>query len=121
LLLLTGRGSSSQWHTETRTAKSAVLRKLAPRVPYIEIDPDDAQALGIGPTDWVRVTSQRGSIEARAHITRVVARGQCFMPMHFPDTNVLTLASFDPHSRQPAYKGCAVKIEKLKDRTAVLG
>ena len=26
--LLTGRGSSSQWHTQTRTGKSAVLRKL---------------------------------------------------------------------------------------------
>jgi assimilatory nitrate reductase catalytic subunit len=121
LLLLTGRGSSSQWHTETRTSKSAVLRKLAPKVPYVEIDPDDAQALGIGPTDWVRVTSQRGSIEVRAQITRVVPRGQVFIPMHFPDTNVLTLASFDPHSRQPAYKACAVKLEKLDRTSAVLG
>jgi assimilatory nitrate reductase catalytic subunit len=113
MLLLTGRGSSSQWHTETRTGQSALLRKLAPRVPYVEIEPDDAQALGIGPTDWVRVTSQRGSIEVRAQITRVVARGHVFIPMHFADTNVLTLASFDPHSRQPAYKACAVKLEKL--------
>jgi assimilatory nitrate reductase catalytic subunit len=121
LLLLTGRGSSSQWHTETRTSKSAVLKKLAPKVPYVEIDPDDAQALGIGPTDWVRVTSQRGSIEVRAQITRVVPRGQVFIPMHFPDTNVLTLASFDPHSRQPAYKACAVKVEKLDRTSAVLG
>ena len=30
ILLLTGRGSSSQWHTQTRTGKSAVLRKLYP-------------------------------------------------------------------------------------------
>ena len=30
-LLLTGRGTSSQWHTNTRTGKSAVLRKLIPR------------------------------------------------------------------------------------------
>jgi len=37
--------------------------------------------------------------------------------MHFPDTNVLTLATFDPYSRQPAYKACAVKIEKV-DRSA---
>jgi len=29
-LLLTGRGSSAQWHTGSRTDKSAVLRKLAP-------------------------------------------------------------------------------------------
>jgi assimilatory nitrate reductase catalytic subunit len=31
LLLLTGRGSVAQWHTQTRTAKSAVLRKLYPQ------------------------------------------------------------------------------------------
>jgi assimilatory nitrate reductase catalytic subunit len=118
LLLLTGRGSSSQWHTETRTAKSSVLVKLAPRVPYVEISPQDALALGIGPTDWVRVTSQRGSIEVRAHITHVVQGGQVFIPMHFPQTNVLTFPSFDPYSRQPAYKACAVKIERIDRRTA---
>jgi assimilatory nitrate reductase catalytic subunit len=86
-------------------------------VPYVEIDPDDAEALGIAPTDWVRITSQRGSIEARAQITRVVRRGQVFIPMHFRDTNVLTLATFDPYSRQPAYKACAVRIEKLDHTT----
>jgi assimilatory nitrate reductase catalytic subunit len=117
LFLLTGRGSSSQWHTETRTSKSDVLRKLAPRVPYVEIDPDDAQALGIKPTDWVRVSSQRGSIRLRAHITRVVQRGHVFIPMHVPETNVLTLAAFDPYSRQPAYKGCAVKVERAEAGT----
>jgi assimilatory nitrate reductase catalytic subunit len=31
LLLLTGRGTASQWHTQTRTGKSAVGGKLAPR------------------------------------------------------------------------------------------
>ena len=30
-VLLTGRGSAAQWHTQTRTAKSAVLRKLYPQ------------------------------------------------------------------------------------------
>ena len=40
--LLTGRGSAAQWHTQTRTAKSDVLRKLYPRDPYVEINPADA-------------------------------------------------------------------------------
>ena len=37
-LLLTGRGSASQWHTQTRTRQSAVLRKLYPERQYVEIE-----------------------------------------------------------------------------------
>ncbi len=111
--LLTGRGSSSQWHTETRTAKSDVLRRLAPTVGYVELHPDDAATLGVGPTDWVRVSSRRGGIEVRAYLTRGVPQGCVFIPMHMVKTNVLTLSSFDPHSRQPAYKACAVAIERI--------
>lgn len=112
LTLLTGRGSSAQWHTETRTAKSKVLLELSPRTPYVEIHPDDAKARGIEPNDWVIVRSKRGRMRARAHVTRVVRPGQVFAPMHFVETNRLTFAAFDPTSRQPAYKACAVEIEK---------
>jgi assimilatory nitrate reductase catalytic subunit len=111
--LLTGRGSASQWHTETRTGKSAVLAKLAPAVEHVEIHPDDATALGIGPTDWVRVSSRRGAVELRAFLTRAVPRGCVFAAMHAVETNVLTFASFDPYSRQPAYKHCAVAMERI--------
>ena len=31
LALLTGRGSSNQWHTQTRTRRSNILRRLSPR------------------------------------------------------------------------------------------
>jgi anaerobic selenocysteine-containing dehydrogenase len=109
--LLTGRGSSSQWHTQTRTAKSAVLRKLSPNVPYIEMSPQDAAGLGIRANAWVIVRSQRGQVRARAFVSHVVQPGQVFMPMHWADTNRLTFAAFDPYSRQPAYKACAVRIE----------
>jgi anaerobic selenocysteine-containing dehydrogenase len=110
--LLTGRGSSSQWHTQTRTSKSEVLRRLYPNTPYVEISPVDAASLGIAPLDWVRVSSARGSLEARAFVTHVVQPGQLFMPMHYDTTNRLTYAAFDPYSRQPAYKHCAVRIER---------
>jgi anaerobic selenocysteine-containing dehydrogenase len=114
LLLLTGRGSSAQWHTETRTKKSAVLKKLHAAVPYVEVSPVDAKALNLGPTDWVKVSSQRGEVVVKAFITHVVQPGQVFMPMHHPETNRLTFAAFDPYSRQPAYKGCAVRIERVE-------
>jgi assimilatory nitrate reductase catalytic subunit len=32
--------------------------------------------------------------------------------MHFPEVNRLTFPAFDPHSRQPSYKACAVQGEK---------
>jgi len=112
LTLLTGRGSSSQWHTETRTKKSAVLNKLSPRDLYVEISPTDAKALKITPNEWVEVKSARGRVDARAFITNNVRAGQVFMPMHYEEMNVLTFAAFDPYSRQPAYKACAVAVGK---------
>jgi assimilatory nitrate reductase catalytic subunit len=114
LTLLTGRGSSSQWHTQTRTAKSAVLRRLAPpNSAYVEISPIDADRLGVKPHDWVTVSSARGSMQARAFVTHVVRPGHVFVPMHYATTNKLTFAAFDPHSRQPAYKACAVRIDPV--------
>ena len=109
-LLNTGRGSSAQWHTGSRTDKSAVLRKLAPNVPWIELNPIDAEARKILTGDRVAVRSRRGSTFAHAVVTPVVQPGQVFMPMHFAGVNVLTFPAYDPHSRQPAYKACAVAV-----------
>jgi len=112
LTLLTGRGSSSQWHTQTRTSKSDVLRKLYPANAYIEINPRDAAELGIEANDEVVVESRRGRLTARAHLTPITPRGSIFAPMHYPAVNQLTLSSFDPQSRQPNYKACAVRVGK---------
>jgi anaerobic selenocysteine-containing dehydrogenase len=40
--------------------------------------------------------------------------GQLFLPMHDAATNRLTHAAFDPHSHQPAYKACAVSLERAE-------
>ncbi|MEX2175450.1 MAG: molybdopterin-dependent oxidoreductase, partial [Pirellulaceae bacterium] len=66
LLLLTGRGSAAQWHTQTRTRQSAVLRKLYPREAFVEIHPADAAPLGIAGGQQVVVQSRRGRITLRA-------------------------------------------------------
>ena len=110
LVLLTGRGSSSQWHTGTRTSKSAQLNALAPQEPYVELSPVDAASRGIGPGDDVVVASTRGSMRARAFVTATLSPGQVFVPMHFAATNRLTAQSFDPYSRQPSYKYAAVEV-----------
>ena len=110
LVLLTGRGSSSQWHTGTRTSKSTQLLALAPTDPYVELAPEDAEARGVDAGEEVVVQSQRGSMRARAFVTATVAPGQVFIPMHFAGTNQLTDESFDPYSRQPSYKWAAVEV-----------
>jgi predicted molibdopterin-dependent oxidoreductase YjgC len=116
-VLLTGRGSVAQWHTETRTSKSPVLRSLYPAEPYVEIHPTDASQRAIRPGQRVVVQSRRGSIVVRASITSTVQAGQVFMPMHDAKTNLLTLEHVDPFSRQPSYKDCAVTIRPLFSST----
>ena len=112
LVLLTGRGSSSQWHTLTRTDKSAVLRSLGSEEPYVEISPVDAEARSLASGDWAVVRSARGSMRALATVTPTVAPGQVFVPMHYVATNLLTNPSFDPYSRQPSYKNAAVEVSR---------
>ena len=113
LMLLTGRGTASQWHTQTRTSKSQVLRKLSALVPYAEVSPQDARELGIQPREQVWLVSQRGRIKVKAVVAPTVQPGQVFVPMHFAVTNQLTHPSFDPYSAQPSYKACAIRIERL--------
>ena len=107
-LLLTGRGTSSQWHTQTRTGKSAVLRKLYPEEVYVELNPTDAEDLGISAYEKILVASRRGKVTVTAFITNTVQKGQVFIPMHYAVANELTFPAVDPYSRQPAYKACAV-------------
>jgi assimilatory nitrate reductase catalytic subunit len=109
-ILLTGRGTASQWHTQTRTRRSAVLRKLYPAEQFLEINPQDARRLQISPGARVIVESQRGRVFARAVLTHAVGRGQLFVSMHDPTVNQLTDSVFDPYSKQPSYKACAVRV-----------
>jgi predicted molibdopterin-dependent oxidoreductase YjgC len=110
LLLLTGRGTVAQWHTETRTRQSAVLRKLAPAGLIVEVHPGDAQLLNLHVGQRVVIESRRGTVSASVLITATMQRGQIFLPMHHAGVNRLTHAVFDPYSFQPSYKDCAVRL-----------
>ncbi|MEM6911644.1 MAG: nitrate reductase [Verrucomicrobiota bacterium] len=111
--LLTGRGTSAQWHTQTRTRNSRILRSLYPQDAYIEINAADAEALDIEEGQAVRVDSRRGSVTAAALLSPAVTEGSVFLPMHYVETNQLTHSSFDPHSHQPNYKAGAVRLTAL--------
>ncbi len=119
--LLTGRGSAAQWHTQTRTSKSGILRKLHPHDPYVEIHPTDAADLGLRAGEWAVVESRRGRAIARVLLTATVPQGCLFLPMHDESTNRLTDAVVDPVSRQPAYKACAVRVRAAGPEETVPG
>jgi anaerobic selenocysteine-containing dehydrogenase len=114
-VLLTGRGTSSQWHTQTRTGKSAVLKKLYPDHIYVEMNPLDAEYLGIAANQKVIIASRRGEVTATALITNTVQARQLFIPMHYSVANELTFPAFDPYSRQPSYKSCAVSVTPSRE------
>ncbi|HEY5653308.1 MAG TPA: nitrate reductase [Pontiella sp.] len=113
--LLTGRGSVAQWHTQTRTGKVEKLKRMYPENIYVELNPNDAERLGIESKDRVIIASNRGSVEAEAAVTGDVAPGQLFIPMHYEATNRLTFPAFDPESFQPAFKSAAVSLKKKND------
>ncbi|GIW96721.1 MAG: nitrate reductase catalytic subunit [Pirellulaceae bacterium] len=110
-MLLTGRGTVAQWHTQTRTRCSPILQRLYPQEAYIEMHPQDARRLKLTSGMPVAVRSRRGQVRVRLLVTSAVAPGQLFMPMHYAETNQLTLSHFDPISRQPSYKDCAVAVD----------
>jgi anaerobic selenocysteine-containing dehydrogenase len=113
LLLNTGR-TVEHWHTRTKTGRVPILEGLAPEA-WVEIHPADAAALGVADGDWVRVASERGAIDrVRARVTAIVRRGEVFIPFHWDDrcANRLTLDEFDPISREPNYKQCAVRVTR---------
>jgi len=112
-ILNTGR-TVEHWHTRTKTAHVAILQHLSPNA-WLEMNPRDAEVLKLQPHAHVDVVSKRGrtrGVELR--VTEMIAPGQVFMPFHFAETNVnqVTQSAFDPFSREPNYKQCAVRIEK---------
>lgn len=112
-MLLTGRGSSAQWHTQTRTGKSMVLQKLHRQGLCLEINPKDARRLRIADGETAVVRSIQGQFEAKIAVTNTVSKGQLFAPMHYPEVNSVVPPVFDPHSRQPSFKAVAVCIERV--------
>jgi ferredoxin-nitrate reductase len=111
------------FHTRTKTARAPQLQKAASEA-WVELSPADAESLGVGEGDVIRVESPRGWLEAKARISGI-KEGVVFAPFHYgyfdePDghpraANELTRTEWDPASKQPLYKVGAVKVTKIAD------
>ena len=77
---------------------------------------EDGQRYDVADGEWIRVKSRRGELEGRATYTDKMRKGEVFVPfvkLQEHAANFLTNAAYDPTSRIPEYKVCAVRIEKL--------
>jgi formate dehydrogenase major subunit len=93
----------------TRRSPSLVARE--PEL-FVEINPADAEALGIGEGDRVEVATSRGRTEAAARLRDRVNRGVVFMPFHYPGTNVLTIDARDPQAKIAEFKVAACSVSR---------
>ena len=119
--LNTGR-IRDQWHTMTRTGKSARLSAHLPE-PFVALHPEDAAAAGIEAGDLVQCESPHGGMVARAQLGPGQARGTVFAPMHWTDrfastarVDALVAGRTDPVSGQPASKMTAVRLRRFPAR-----
>lgn len=112
LLLTTGR-AEQHFHTGTMTRKVRGLNILRSE-ELVEINPQDASALGIADGETIKVVSRRGGVTAKAKVTDDSPAGVVFMTFHFAEspTNQLTNPALDPVAKIPEYKVSAVRIEK---------
>ena len=103
------------WHTGTMTGRVPELRRAVPGAT-VEMHPEDAKRMGIKNRDMVRISSRRGTIVLPAEINgrSTPEKGSVFTTF-FDETklvNELCIDAFDPLSKEPDYKKCAVKIKK---------
>ncbi len=112
-VLTTGR-MYFHYHTGTMCRRTSTLEREYPEC-YAEINPEDADSLGIKHNSMIKVSSRRGTITVRAYVTDKVSKGTIFIPFHYKEeaVNLLTNPAVDPSAKIPEYKVCAVRIESV--------
>ncbi|EJM96404.1 nitrate reductase [Herbaspirillum sp. YR522] len=119
LVLNTGR-VRDQWHTMTRTGKSATLANHVPEA-FIDIHPQDALLYGVREGGLARISSRWGAMVARVQHGGGIARGSVFVPIHWNDqwasdarVGALVNPVVDPVSGEPEFKHTPVAIEQFR-------
>ncbi len=111
-VLTTGR-ELFHYHTGTMTRRSTGLNTIAPEA-FVEVNPADADVLGVAQGEFLTVSSRRGSIKLKARVSKIVPPNVVFIPFHYREAaaNLLTSDAMDPICKIMEAKVCAVRIEK---------
>jgi len=112
-ILTTGR-ILFHYHSRNETRRVKVLESFVPE-NYVEINPKDAEELGIKNGDKVEIKTRRGSVNVKAKISTKPKKGIAFISFHFSEANanVLTINAIDPIAKIPEFKACACSIKKI--------
>jgi formate dehydrogenase alpha subunit len=113
-ILTTGR-NLFQYHSGSMTRRVRQIEKHAGEA-YVELNPVDAQRLGIENGEMIKITSRRGKVRIKARVTKRVSPGTVFIPMHYREAaaNVITNDALDPVVKIPEFKVCAVSVEAIR-------
>ncbi|UMZ73772.1 molybdopterin oxidoreductase family protein [Natranaerofaba carboxydovora] len=120
--LTTGR-LLEQWHTMTMTGQVPDLIKIDEVQRdgiewFVEMNPEDAEELGLENGEKVKIESERGEITSRIKLDGrgKPQKGLLYMNFHDDDrdrlVNIVVNDAVDQASQQPEYKISAVNIKK---------
>jgi anaerobic selenocysteine-containing dehydrogenase len=115
LVMTSGARVMAYTHSQFRNIPR--LRRMMP-VPLVDINPADAEPRDIKTGDKVTITSPRGSIKMKAHVTDTILAGVVSLPHHWPDeANVNMLVddvTLDPISGFIPCKSQLCQVAKSK-------
>jgi formate dehydrogenase alpha subunit len=114
MILTTGR-MMFHYHTGTQTRRTKALNQEVP-TGYVELNPEDAERLGVNDGEMVEVRSRRGVIHIPTRVTKDIKPGVVFIPFHFAEcaANLLTNPALDPVAKIPEFKACAVAVDAIR-------
>ena len=102
------------YHSGKLTTRDPGLMKIFNK-NLLQINPADAERLGVSEGDRVRVRSPLGSVQVGIDLNAALPEGMCFFPEHFNDPPVKDLipCERDPVTSVPYHKFGRVSIERV--------
>ncbi|MBJ7220270.1 MULTISPECIES: formate dehydrogenase subunit alpha [unclassified Brenneria] len=100
------------------TGNCTALQTLADEPGYVQVNPEDAERLGLRDQQLTWISSRRGKVMSRVDVSERVNKGAVYMTYQWwiGACNELTLDHLDPISKTPEYKYCAVKLEAIENQ-----
>ncbi len=121
MYLSTGR-VVDHWHTTSMTGRIPEIMRSNPWA-YVEVNPKDAQKMGIKPNDMVEIETRRGKVVMPAKVKVGPIEGTVFAYWHDMAEermiNKVLKDTFDPGSKEPEFKICACKIRRVSGPKAL--
>jgi formate dehydrogenase major subunit len=111
-VLTTGR-VIFRYNTDIMTSKSQRLLIPGTDINYVEVNPEDAERIGLKDDDSARMNSRFGEVVLKVKITNAVRKGMFFAPMHGGLVNYVTGGCLDASAKTPCYKWTAVNLTKV--------